>query len=93
MDAGAFEEEIEEVEIDDGIEMGDIDEEDEGDDSDVEATQHENTQLLQRIENSRSGVHKANEAEVIKSIDLINFMVFTLLIVADFSVINVSMSR
>ena len=74
MDADSFEEEIEEVEIDDGIEMADVEEED-GDDSDVEATQHENAALLQRIEESRSGVNKVNEAEVIKSIDLINFMV------------------
>ena len=73
LDAESFEEEIEQVEIDDGIEMADVEED--GDDSDMEATQHENAALLQRIEESRSGVNKANEAEVIKSIDLINFMV------------------
>ena len=67
---------MEEVDVDEGIEMGEGDDnEPEEDDSDIEATQHENAQLLQRIEKSRSGVHTPNEAEVIKSIDLINFMV------------------
>ena len=60
--------------MDEETEMVDV-EEDEGDDSDIEATQHENAELLKRIENNKSGAHRANEAEVIKSIDLINFMV------------------
>ena len=66
---------MEEVDIDEGIVVGGDGDEDDGDESDIEATQHEAAELLKRIEKSRTGTHKPNEAEGIKSIDLVNFMV------------------
>jgi hypothetical protein len=75
------------VDVDEGIVVGEDVDEDDGDDSDVEATQHETAELLKRIEKNKTGSHEPNEAEVIKSIDLINFMVFTaLFLLSDISV-------
>lgn len=76
----------EDDEVDEGIEITEIGSEESGDESEVEATQRQRAQIQQRVRDRRSGDSvssparfssnkKPNECDVIKSIELFNFMV------------------